>query len=161
MQNNNDYMYKVWNLAIALVFFSACNSGEHTQEERKDGFSDTAKTPEDSLFQQIMDGHDVGMAKLGKIKGSLGLAKAGLDSISKLKDSPEKKVLLQAFMDIQEDLNYADYSMNTWMTEFNPDSALDNKEARIRYLTDENSKIGKVKELILTTLQRADSLFKK
>lgn len=161
MQNNQLHMNRVLILAAALVFFNACNSSGHEHEERKDGFTKTAQTPEDSLFQQVLDGHDIGMAKLGKIKASLEVAKAGLDSVSKLKDSPQKEALQQMYMDIQEDLNYADYSMNTWMTEFNPDSAIDNKEVRLKYLAAEKAKVDKVKELILTSLQRADSIFKK
>ena len=64
-------------------------------------------------------------------------------------------------MDIQEDLNYAEYGMNTWMEAFNPDSAKENMEARIKYLASEKDKVDKVKESILSSLQRADSLFKK
>ncbi|ULQ51863.1 hypothetical protein [Flavihumibacter fluvii] len=154
-------MKNFFALAIALSVFAACNNSAHQHEDRKDGFSDNAKTPEDSLFQLVMDGHDVGMANIGKIRASLALAKAGLDSVAKLKDSPEKEKLQQAFMDIQEDLNYAEYGMNTWMAEFNPDSATGNMDARIKYLSDEKTKVDKVKESILSSLQRADSLFRK
>lgn len=42
----------------------------------------------------------------------------------------------------------------------NMDSALNNAEQRIKYLTDEKLKVGKVKEAILGSLQKADSLLK-
>lgn len=64
-------------------------------------------------------------------------------------------------MDIQEDLNYAEYSMNTWMEEFNSDSAKDNPELRLEYLKTEQDKVEKVKNNILSSIQRADSIFKK
>ena len=46
------------------------------------------------------------------------------------------------------------------MTEFEMDSAIDNLEQRIKYLTDEKMKVGKMKEAILTSMQKADSLLK-
>ena len=64
-------------------------------------------------------------------------------------------------MDVQEDLNYAEYSMNTWMEEFNVDSARDNSEVRRTYLKSEQEKVDKVKNAILESLRVADSLFKK
>ena len=64
-------------------------------------------------------------------------------------------------MSIQEDLNFAEYSMNTWMEEFIPDSAKDNPEGRLTYLKTEHEKVEKVKNNIQLSLQRADSLFKK
>jgi hypothetical protein len=50
--------------------------------------------------------------------------------------------------------------MNKWMDEFNMDSAVNNMEQRIKYLTDEKMKVGKVKESILGSLHKADSLLK-
>ena len=161
MQDKCFTMTKSFALAIALTVLMACNNAAHEHVDRKDGFSETAKSPEDSLFQAVLDGHDVGMAKLGKIRTYLDLSRKGLDSLMKVKASPEKEILQQAYMDIQEDLNYAEYGMNTWMEAFNPDSAKENMETRIKYLTSEKDKVDKVKENILSSLQRADSLFKK
>ena len=154
-------MSRFYSLVVVLSLLAGCKNDNHEHEDRKDGFSETAKTPEDSLYQLVMDGHDAGMGKLGKIKAYLGQAKAGLDSVGKLKASPEKEKLQQAYMDIQEDLNYAEYGMNTWMEEFNPDSATGNPAARFQYLAGEKEKVDKVKESILVALQKADSLFKK
>jgi hypothetical protein len=51
--------------------------------------------------------------------------------------------------------------MNTWMEEFNVDSARDNQEVRLTYLKTEQEKVDKVKNAILESLRVADSLFKK
>lgn len=161
MQDKCFTMTKSFALAFALTVLMACNNSTHEHEDRKDGFSETAKTPEDSLFKAVLEGHDIGMAKLGKIRTYIDLSRKGLDSLMKVKASPEKEILQQAYMDIQEDLNYAEYGMNTWMEAFNPDSAKENMETRIKYLTSEKEKVDKVKENILSSLQRADSLFKK
>lgn len=145
---------------LCVVSVSCNNSADHS-EHRKDGFSDNAKTPQDSLYQLVMDGHDVGMAKMGKIRSYQQQAQKALDSVQRLPSSPIKERLQQTYMDIQEDLNFAEYSMNTWMEEFVPDSAKDNPEGRLTYLKTEHEKVERVKNNIQLSLQRADSLFKK
>jgi hypothetical protein len=40
------------------------------------------------------------------------------------------------------------------------DSALNNTEERINYLTTENIKVSKVKDAVLSSLQKADSVLK-
>ena len=70
-------------LAAGILLLTACNSGDEHAGHRMDGFSDVAKTPEDSLFKLVMEGHDVGMAKMGKIKEAQKLAQAALDSLNK------------------------------------------------------------------------------
>jgi len=50
--------------------------------------------------------------------------------------------------------------MENWMDEFNMDSAVNNVEQRIKYLSEEKLKVSNVKENILTSLQKADSLIK-
>lgn len=146
-------------LASGLALLTACNNGDEHAAHRTDGYSDVAKTPEDSLFKLVMEGHDVGMAKMSKIKESQKLAQSALDSLKI--SSRVNPALQQALTDIQEDLNYAEYSMNTWMEEFNPDSARDNMETRLSYLKSEQEKVEKVKGSILESLRVADSLFKK
>jgi hypothetical protein len=153
-------MKKIFILALGISFVIACNNVADHSEHRKDGFSEKAETPEDSLFQLVMDGHDVGMAKMGKLRGYQQQSRKALDSLVKISDSPSKEQWTQKYKNIQEELNYAEYSMNTWMEEFNPDSAKDNAEARLSYLKKEHEKVEKVKTGILTTLQKADSIFK-
>jgi hypothetical protein len=84
-----------------------------------------------------------------------------LDSIKNLPASAAKEVLQQQMMDLQEDLNYAEYSMDTWMQEFNADSSSSDAEKRMAYLQSEEKKVTKVKEAIFSSLNRADSLLKK
>lgn len=154
-------MKKLISLLAGALLLAACSNGGHEQHERTDGFSETAKTPEDSLYKAIMEGHDSGMGKMGKLKGYQQQAIAAMDSISKLPESPAKKQLLQTYTDLKSDLALAEQSMNSWMNEFNPDSATDNKELRIKYLTAEKARVDQVKESIRTSLQKADSLFRK
>ena len=46
------------------------------------------------------------------------------------------------------------------MSEFNMDSAVNNMQERIKYLADEKWKVGKVKEAILGSLAKADSVLR-
>ena len=58
------------------------------------------------------------------------------------------------------DLKAAKVGMENWMDEFNMDSAINNMEERMKYLRDEKLKVSNVKENILNSLQRADSLIR-
>lgn len=90
-------------------------------------------------------------------------AKGLIDSLGKLpakarQASVPYKLRLDSLL---KDLQYADFAMNKWMEEFKMDSAANDVKERIRYLDDEKLKISKVKEAILNSLQRADSILKK
>jgi hypothetical protein len=149
-------------ISIAGCLAQACqDSAHHDTATRKDGYTTELKTKEDSLYHDVMQGHDIGMAKMGKLRKYLGQIQHSLDSLQKLPAKSIDAKYQQALVDLQEDLNYADYSMNTWMEEFKVDSATGNPDLRVKYLQHEKEKVTKVKESILGSLQRADSLLKK
>jgi hypothetical protein len=154
-------MKKIFILALGISALVACNNAADHSEHRKDGYSEKATTPEDSLFKLVMDGHDVGMGKMNRIRDYQQQSKKALDSLVKLPASSSKDQLTQKYKGIQEELRYAEYSMNTWMEEFNLDSAKENEAARLEYLEKEHEKVEKVTTGILATLQKADSIFKK
>jgi paraquat-inducible protein B len=151
---------------IALVslslFAMACNneasSGETT--DRKNGFPPAPKTREDSLFHEVMQGHDAGMAKMGKLRKNINETQRLLDSLNKV---PAKKInatYKQSLTGVNTALKNANDEMNGWMDAFKADSAADNKELRIKYLQGEKEKVTVVKEHIFSALQQADSLLK-
>lgn len=144
-----------------LAGLASCKNAPRQEQERTDGFKPVLKTREDSLFHDIMEGHDMGMARMGKISKYLSQVQKTLDSLKKLPDSKIDTKYHQFLIDLQKELNYADYGMNTWMEEFKVDSAKDDEEKRIQYLEAEKVKIQKVKESIIGSLERADSLFGK
>ncbi len=109
-----------------------------------------------------MEGHDVGMSKMGKLDAMQQEVQQVLDSIAKL---PAKtKTMLAPYKTkmegVLQDLKSAKSEMEIWMDTFNMDSAVNNMEQRLKYLRDEKLKISTVKENILRSLQRADSLIK-
>lgn len=147
---------------LALCILAACNN--HKEGEGHGGHGKgTPQTKEDSLMADVMDGHDAGMAKYGKLQAMEKKARAAIDSIARLplkvqQELAPYKIKLDS---LAADLSYAIFAMDKWMEEFSMDSAKGNPEARIRYLQDEKMKVGKVKEAILNSLGKADSLLKK
>jgi hypothetical protein len=139
----------------------ACNNDKKTNDH-KGHTGEEPKTRADSLMADVMDGHDVGMAKYGKLKTMQAETLRLLDSIAKLPAKARQAAApLKTKLDgLLADLQSAKDGMDKWMSEFNMDSALDNMEQRIKYLAEEKLKVSKVKESILTGLQKADSLLK-
>ncbi len=154
-------MKKIIFPILALVVLAACNSGD----KKNGGHNNSANEPKtlaDSLMKDIDDGHIVGMSKIGKLHNTQKEVQRVIDSIGKLPAKAQEAVasyVEQLKANIKE-LEYADFAMEKWMTEFEMDSAIDNIEKRIKYLTDEKMKVSKMKEAILTSMQKADSLLK-
>lgn len=117
----------------------------------------------DSLFDEVMDGHNVGMAKMVKLTDAKKKAQVIIDSIQKLPARAQQAAapLLTQIDSLKKQLDYAEFAMNKWMEEINIDSANNDLKKRIQYLTDEKDKVNKVKTAILASLQKADSLLKK
>lgn len=142
-------------LILALVTITiACNDSDNAKQQ------DSQKVLIDSLFKEVMDGHDVAMPKMGKIKRGIDQVQKSLDSLGKISANKVDTAYRRTLLSLKEELEYADMSMDKWMTEFVLDSASNNPEARIKYLESEKSKVTKVRDNVLNSLQRADSLFK-
>jgi hypothetical protein len=146
-------------LGILFILVQACQDNTDTAAERKNGYTPVLKDRGDSLYHEVMKGHDTGMAKIGRLTGSIKRLNFDIDSLKKQK-KPDLK-LQQVLVSVREDLVQAEYSMNTWMHEFVADSAQNDKEKRIAYLESEKIKVNKMKDRILSGLARFDSLYKK
>jgi hypothetical protein len=142
-------------MACIFLFISCNNSADSVRK--------TGRTYSDTLMDEVMKDHNIGMAKMSKISEAQKRVQLAIDSIQQLPDHLRRNVTAYK---IQLDstlnkLRYADYAMNKWMEEFNMDSAKDNEEKRIEYLKSEKIKISRVKDAMLSSLKSADSLFKK
>lgn len=156
-------MNKYFIPAIALLLITAaCNNADNNSTETSSGMKEVPKTHADSLMSDVMDGHNVGMSKMGKIGGMQKRVQEVLDSIAKLPSNA--KATMEPFKEkmkgVLQELQSARSGMEKWMDEFNMDSAVNNMEQRINYLGEEKLKVSKVKEDILGSLQKADSLIK-
>jgi hypothetical protein len=148
---------KAFIYLFAIVILVSCGS---EPGERTDGFSQPPGNPEDSLFQAVMDQHDVAMSKMGKLAGYRRQIDQKIDSLKKVK-SPGAEDKSRQLTTLGTEITTAEEKMNTWMKEFSIDSAQDNIERRMEYLGSENTKVTKVKDEILAVVAKADSVLGK
>ena len=149
-------------LAGSLLLFACAETVKQDKSaDRKDGFTQTAVSIQDSLLEAVMEGHDIGMARMGKMSKYLKQIQAELDSMTKVPAKSIDKAYQEKLTALKEDLNYAEFAMNEWMEKFSLDTLADNVEQKIKYLESEKLKVEKVKENILSSLAKADSLFQK
>ncbi|MBA4168602.1 MAG: viral A-type inclusion protein [Chitinophagaceae bacterium] len=118
------------------------------------------KTKEDSLFQEVMDGHDAAMARMGRLAGLRKEATKKADSLARIKTPAQEKLITSLRM-VAENLQASENKMNAWMEGFSIDSAKNDKDKRIAYLESEKLKVNAVKDEVLGTVAVADSLLKK
>jgi hypothetical protein len=154
-------------LIIALaglgLFAMACNNNASSGAgaDRTNGFTPVLKTKEDSLYHDVEQGHNIGMAKTGQLRRKIDETKHLLDSLNKLSAQKINASYKQSLIDLQTALANANNEMNDWMDKFKYDSAANDPGRRIKYLSAEKEKVTAVKEDILAALQQADSVLKK
>lgn len=154
------------NIKILLIAAAslalACNDAEkNNSHNAREAEAAAPKSPQDSLYEIVDKLHIEGMKKTGKLNGALAQVQKTLDSLAKLPAKKIDKEYRQSLIDLQEDLSYANFSMNKWMVEFRYDTLRDNPDLRIKYLQSEKDKVTKVRDNIINGLQRADSLLKR
>jgi DNA repair ATPase RecN len=147
----------VFLAALSLVLLIACNNKPADKTGNK-----IEKTEEDSLLDDVMDGHDAGMAKMGALIRAKEKATRLLDSINKLPAKTQQAMTpyKAKLNNVIADLDEANAQMNKWMEEFEMDSAVNNAKERINYLISEKGKVTKMKNAVLGSLQKADSVLK-
>jgi len=151
-------MNRIFIAVCAVLIFSGCGNGDNNSD-RRDGFSQNASSPEDSLFQEVMEGHDSAMAKMGKLSGYRKMMEQKVDSLKK-KGPAAKAALIKKYDDLRERIMEAEDGMNNWMQEFSIDSAADNMEKRLQYLAHEKLKVDSVKQKIFSAIEKTDSLLR-
>ena len=149
----------VFFLTALCIVAVSCNNNAHDHDHA----SNEPQTKQDSLLKNVLDGHDIAMeaqmTKMGKTKQRVQRL---IDSVSKLPAKAQAAIApyKEHLNEVLNDLSYADNAMNKWMNEFIYDSAKNDIEKRIKYLTDEKLKVGHVKDAVLGSLQKADSLLR-
>jgi len=149
-------------IGFLFITITACNNSDKKNTRDSSNKTGIPATMADSLMEDVMAGHDAGMGKMGKLNAMQKEVQKVLDSIAKL---PAKTKTAMDFYkakmeELLQDLRSAKLGMEKWMDEFNMDSAENNLEQRIKYLSGEKLKIFSVKESMLNSLHKADSLLK-
>jgi len=144
-------------VAVSIV---ACNDAANEHNRHVKGKE--PKTLVDSLNEAVDDDHIIGMSKMGRLTRAEQTTRRLLDSLAKLpvKARQAAEPFKNKLDSLQKELSYAEAAMDKWMKEYKMDSLINNVEERVRYLSSEKLKVGKVKEAILNSLQKADSLIK-
>lgn len=133
-----------------LAVLSACQQGGTTAEKK-----DTTITaaPVDSvklLEDEVMDIHNVGMAKMIAIRH----LKQQLDSTIAAAKKTGKPVT--AFQEQQKSLDVANNAMNNWMHAYDMELEGKDEAAKKAYLYAERSKITAVRDTMLTAIEGAE-----
>lgn len=135
----------------ASCFIIACN---HASSGRAAGENNSSvpKTLSDSLYKKAIEGHDVGMAKMGEIARYQKILKQRSDSLTGLKN---KAGMLPALNSALQELISAEELMNRWMQDFDPDKAGSTEAEKVRYYAREKKKIDTVTAQILRSIENA------
>jgi len=152
-------------IMIPVFSLLACIAVSCTNTDKKHDHGQTGDQPmtlTDSLEKDIDDGHMVGMSKIGKLHNMQKEIQRVIDSVGKLpaKAKAAASPYLAKLDSVMKDLSYADFAMDKWMTEYEMDSAKADLQRRIKYLTEEKLKVDKMKEAVLSSMQKADSLLR-
>ncbi len=158
-------MKKVFSLFLlsSVIIMSGCNNSNNNRSSDQDTTQPKSKEAiADSLYDDVMDGHNVGMARFVTLQKARAEANRLIDSLQKLPAQAKQAAApYKARLDsLVVDLQYAEDAMNKWMDNFNLDSAKNDIEKRIQYLADEKVRVNKVRDAILESLQSADTLIK-
>lgn len=148
-----------FTVAVFLFLFGRCNSSNTPA----DSSTKETQSRADSLMHEVLQQHDIGMAKMSKLSGARTRIQQALDSLSKLQGEAQhsSEAYKNQLDSVLNRLTVANGDMETWMDEFNMDSLKDNKEEQAKYLESEKMKIAKVNEAMISSLQKADSLLER
>jgi hypothetical protein len=150
------YRMKLTRLLAVILLCASCNNSSDTSRK-------APGSQADSLLADILKSHDAAMAKMSKIDVEKNKIQHAIDSITLLsyrlqKNSAEYKLQLDSTFNW---LTFANYAMEKWMNEFNMDTLKNNEAERANYMQSEKLKITKVNEVMLNSLQKADSVLNK
>jgi hypothetical protein len=141
-----------------IVFIISCNSQSTEKTSNK-----VEKTEVDSLLDEVIAGHDVAMPKMGALIRARETATKLIDSIGKLPvKAQEAAAPYKAKLNnVINDLKNADSLMDKWMSEFDMQLATNDSismKERVDYLLSEKVKVNTMKEAVVNSIQKADSV---
>jgi hypothetical protein len=145
-------------IAFATFFLAlaACNNNQSTLEEVA---AVPSKTPEDSLYNLVMDLHDVAMPKMGKLMGYQKTIQQQIDSLQGANAS-NNVAAIEKLKQLKMQLANAESQMNEWMAQFEPDPKMPTTEERANYFAAQQVKAKKMRDDIFAALDSAAATLK-
>jgi len=148
--------FKMMAIATAFCIAAACNNNQPAPQEAA---ASPAKTPEDSLYNLVMDLHDEAMPKMGKLMGYQKTIQQQIDSLKAMKSTATASTIEQ-LQQLQLQLANAEKEMNDWMAQFEPDPKMPTTEERAKYFAEQESKAKKMRDDIFAALDSAAAKIK-
>lgn len=145
-------MTKVLAIIALLAVLTSCGNNTTPVENSGGNNASIPRTLSDTLYREVMKGHDVGMAKMGELKRYQQLLRQKADSIGQAKNGDSHKSVLNSVL---EELAQAETLMNQWMVEFEPDHAGSTEEEKASFYLSEKEKIDTVTARILRSIEKA------
>jgi hypothetical protein len=146
-------------ILILLAFFTSfcfgCMDNEHEEEA---GSKNASTDPVETVFQEVMKGHDAGMAKVGRLRKSSAQLGKQIDSLNKI--GSKNSIRVASIKRVKDSLDAADAAMFIWMEGFKADTLTDVPDQRMRYLEKQKASVHIVHERIMNSLRLYDSLHK-
>ncbi len=147
----------VLGVMLMTAILASCNS-----DGRNKHSSEGLKANADSLYKELIKEHNEGMNGWMKIEGRQKQIKNILDSIATLpsKAGSLSEAYKARLLVASEELANAYTEMDVWMSKMNLDSAENNLDLRIKYLSEEKIRASAITALVNNSLQKADSVLK-
>ena len=143
---------KTMILIIAATIALSCNNNSSSGNMDQQNNASIPKTLSDTLYKAAMEGHDVGMAKMGEIARYQKLVKQQIDSVADLKNKMKLRPPLDSAL---QELSHAEELMNRWMQDFDPDKAGSTEAEKISFYSSEKEKIDTVNARIFKSIENA------
>ncbi|WP_346237471.1 viral A-type inclusion protein [Niabella insulamsoli] len=145
---------------MRICFFILLSSLLFSCKNDASGDGGSEKPLSDSLLQLVLDGHDVAMPKMMKLSRLQKEAQAEMDSLKGLPGAAHTARIAALDSTIKK-LSFADVSMNEWMEGFRYDSLKNDETARVAYLKMQLESVNQMKDIVLATIEEADSVLAK
>jgi hypothetical protein len=146
--------------SLSILLLLACNNSSPDRE--KGNLSNVPKTKSDSLYQDVMKGHERGMGRFGELHRYETLLSKIVDSLARLTGKSPESIAFRSEIDSAlSHLKNAENAMNQWMEEFDPNKEGKTENEKIDFYSAEKDKVNKVEELINNSLDQAKKLTNK
>lgn len=143
---------------LAILFLAGMVTGCNNAQQDTTNNASVPVTASDNVYKAVLEGHDIGMAKMGEMVRYKKLLRQQADSLKGLKEFDTAWVA--SLETALYDLNYAEELMNTWMQDFDPDGAGETETQKLSFYTKEKEKVDTVNSRIFSSLEKAGQLVK-
>lgn len=163
MFKNANLLSKLFPTCLAVSLLISTFGGCKTAADSPPPQETKTKTTADSLYDEVLELHDMAMPKMGKLIGYQKIATQKIDSINVLLKTRKTQALVDTkrkYEQVLSQLKAAEKGMNDWMEGFNPDPKFPTNAEMVGYFEDQKQKAAKMKIDMFSALDSAASKLK-